>query len=1108
MLRLIYGGFGSGKSTRVTELVREAIENADRYNKSIYLIVPEQDTVRAELEAAEKLPPYSALCFEVQNFSRLANTVFRAHGGLCYNYADSQAKILCMWQSIRSLGGLVSEVMEDVDEARITSMLSVIAELRAAGVDMARIEEASRTLGDESALGRELKDISLISTVYESKLSELYSDADLDIDRMCDILETNKYFSGCTIFIDGFSSFTAPQFRLIRRLISDGENVCVTLPCDRIRGKYSYTREIENTARALISYAEDMGVMVKCEDLSTFVRSEREDIRYVAENFYRKDAPAFEGRVENISFFEAADAREEAECVSAFIKKKVQEGCRYRDIAVVARNAPDYAGILDASFERHSIPCFFSCEVRPESHPVVKLIYGAFALYIKNCRREDVISYLKCGLCGVDPDDVDLFEKYVNSWKINGRRFLSSEPFTNNPGGYTDKKSAEYDYILERVNAVKDSLVSQLSPLFEDISGERSVRDICTALWSFLVRLSITEKLTLEAQSYAESGDEQSARESEGIYRCLCDTLDTLVLTVGEERVSASEYIKLLRLALKSKTVSVIPTSADAVTVGSAHMLRTSGIKHVFIIGASDGKFPYAVTDTGYFDAVKRSKLTELGIDLKREILSEVSNELFYYARAVCSASDSVTVMHSAVDTSGSAAKISTSTTALMKLLSQKEVKKISALDVCERVYDTASLVEIAMTSDPESADAHTSALIELASEGSVPPYELEKVLPPDVTDRLFGSKLNMSYSRFDSYVRCRFSYLCKYILKLEQTKEYDFEAVDVGNFVHDILDKLTGELTVDGKFRVNMTREELDTRVSRIAADYLSKVLPENDAGSTRLMRLISRIRHSVALISENICREFEQSEFTPFAHEMKIQPDAPFNPSPIEFTVKEGVQLSIGGTLDRADVYRRDGDVYVRVIDYKTGNKDFSLDDVKVGLNLQLLIYLFTLCSQKGEKFREMLGCAEDGRILPAGVLYYSASVKDVQDDMPLEREEALERAQSTLTRRGLLTNEESILRAMERDLGGKYIAVKEDKDTIKAKNKSVTLIEPDAFEEVRAETERVICDIARDMVEGHMEAAPLEYKGDVKCRYCEMRAVCRRYDDVSTHTSDDAE
>ena len=103
------------------------------------------------------------------------------------------------------------------------------------------------------------------------------------------------------------------------------------------------------------------------------------------------------------------------------------------------------------------------------------------------------------------------------------------------------------------------------------------------------------------------------------------------------------------------------------------------------------------MTDAGYFDAVKRSKLTELGIDLKREILSEVSNELFYYARAVCSASESVTVMHSAVDTSGSAAKISTSTTALMKLLSQKEVKKISALDVGERVYDTASLVSPAL---------------------------------------------------------------------------------------------------------------------------------------------------------------------------------------------------------------------------------------------------------------------------------------------------------------------------------------------------------------------------------------------------------------------------
>ena len=1077
MLRLIYGGFGCGKSTRVFELLGKDAESAREYKKNIYLIVPEQDTVRAELESAQKLPPHSPLVLEVTNFSRLSDSVFRSFGGLCYNYADTQAKALCMWQTIRSLGGLISEPMTEVDDVRVGSMLSLITELRCAGISSSDLESASKALGEDSPLGRELSDIALIEGVYRAKLSETYSDGELDLERACEILE--------------------PQLRFIRRLLSDARSVTVTMPYDRTRGKYLYTADIERTERAICSYAEDMGIEILREDVSSAMRSGREDVRYVSENFYLKGAKAYSGDVENIAFFEAADVREEAEFVSAEIKKRIIEGARFRDIAVVARNAREYAGILDASFDRHGIPSFFSCEVSPESHPIVKMIYGALSLYTRTCRSEDVISYLKCGLTGISDDDIDLYEKYVNSWKINGKRLISDTPFTNNPGGYTDKTSAEYTFILERANHVREALRAQLVPFFDSVSGERSICEMTRAVWELCEGMKISDKLSREACACADEGDEQSARESEGIYRCLCDTLDTLCDTVGDETVDAGDYLRLLRLALSGKSVSVIPTSADAVTVGSANMLRTSGIKHVFIIGAAEGSFPVAIKDTGYFDNVKKAKLAGVGIDLRSDIYTEVSRELFYFARAVCCASESVSVSYSVRDTQGSTAKVSGAVISLMKLLASDKIRKISEMDVCERIYDAQSLFELALVSEPESADGKIQALIELSRDGAVEPYELERVLPKDLTTQLFGDKLRMSYSRFESYVRCHFSYLCKYILKLEQTKKYDFEAVDIGNFVHDILDKLTGELTSDGKFRVTLTREELDTRVSAIAREYLERVLPEKDASSTRLMRVIDRIRRSVSLISENICREFEQSSFTPIGHEMKICEDSPFNPSPIEFTVEEGVTLSIGGTLDRADAYRRDGDVYVRVIDYKTGSKDFSLEDVKVGLNLQMLIYLFTLCSQKGEKFREMLGCSPEGRILPAGVLYYSASVADIQENTPVRREDALERAQSTLARRGLLTNDESILRAMEQDLGGRYIPVKEGKDGIKAKGKSLTLIDQDDFAVVREETERVICEVARELIEGHIEALPLEYKGDVKCRYCEMRAVCRAFD-----------
>ena len=583
MLRLIYGGFGSGKSTRVNTLIRECIAKKDKYKKSIYLIVPEQDTVRAELEASEGLEPSSALCFEVQNFSRLADSVFRIHGGLSYNYANAQSKALCMWQTIRSLGGMIEEPMKEADEARINSMLSVISELRTSGVELDKLERASEALGIDTPLGREVRDLSLIATVYERELDQKYSDSEKDLDRLCSILETKRFFAGCDIFIDGFSSFTSPQINVIERLLRDADSVTVTVPYDRTRGSYDYARETESTARKLVALAAECGCECVCEDMGGSVRGVYEDIRYAADNFYRNGAEPT-GHAEHFSFFECSDMREEAEAVASLIQRKVQEGARYRDIAVVARNAPDYAGILDAAFERHSIPCFFSSEVRAEAHPVVKLVYGVFTMYLKNCRREDVISYLKTGLCGISADDCDLFEKYVNAWKINGKRLISAAPFVNNPSGYTDRMSSVDEYVLSRVNGVREVLAEEPARFFAALGKTETLRDITAVLWKYLQSLDISGKLTREAGALADRGDEQGARELEGTYRCLVDTLDTMVEVAGEEKVTPSEYLKLLKLCLRTKTVSVIPTSADAVTVCSyactGNVLRNSWYCH------------------------------------------------------------------------------------------------------------------------------------------------------------------------------------------------------------------------------------------------------------------------------------------------------------------------------------------------------------------------------------------------------------------------------------------------------------------------------------------------------------------------------------------------
>ena len=1093
MLTIIYGGFGSGKSTELFSRIKKSISERDPYKKSIYLIVPEQDTVRAEAEASSTLAPSAALVFEVLNFSRLANTVFRSLGGLSYNYADKTSKALCMWQSMSSLGGMLYEESADGDEGRISKTMAVLNELRASGVSVFDIEAAAKKLGD-TPLGRELSDLSLILSVYEASLADKYADSEKDIDRVCSLLETNKFFSDTDIYIDGFVSFTAPQLKLIGRLLSQSKSVTITLPLDFSAGEFSYGAELVNTKNKLELLAESLGDKVEYVYAGKSKKGKLDALRYLSDNLYLDSAPVYDGDCEGIEIYETADIKEEAEAVSALIKKKITEGARYRDIAVIARNTDIYEGVLERAFERHGIPCFFARDKRAEAHPAIKFIYSALSLYTRGARREDVVGFIKTGYTDITGDECNLFEKYVNSWKINGKRFFDGRDFENSPGGYTDRKSEKFDRMLECANKVKHTLTELLLPFFDEISGERTLGEHCHALWRFLDRLGIKEKLEAEAQRYSREGDEQSARECEGVYSCIISSLDTMVKTVGEECVSAHTFYKLLRLTLHTKKVSVIPTSADAVTVGDAVMLRADRVKHAIIIGASDGAFPLAVRDKVYFDYVKRKQLSDIGIDIEHDVELDASKELFYYARAVSAPSESLSVIYSK---SGSVGRMSNSTVSLMRLMNIKEVKVYSALSIEDRVYDRAGAYEAALSADFENdtENAGIAALALISKEWEKEPYQLGKVLSRETAKALFSKKLSMTQSRLESYARCHFAYFCRYILALDEDRQYDFSASDIGNLVHNILDELTGKLSRDGEFRFDSPDEDIEAKTAEIIENYILRVCPEGDARSARLLSLFGRLRRSVGIICKNICHEFCESNFTPIAHEMKILDNSPTNPAPLTFTLSEGAQLSLYGILDRADAYRVYDDIYVRVVDYKTGAKDFSLRDVERGLNLQLLIYLFCMCAQTNKEFIRHIGGREGSRILPAGMLYYSASVADVNLSSPKSELEIAQTAERSLTRRGLLANNESVLRGMEPSLTGKYIPVRKYDKEMKA-GKGITLFDDKEFEELKEKVSRVVVSMADELCTGDVEAKPSDYLGSRMCETCSFRAVCRNY------------
>ena len=118
--------------------------------------------------------------------------------------------------------------------------------------------------------------------------------------------------------------------------------------------------------------------------------------------------------------------------------------------------------------------------------------------------------------------------------------------------------------------------------------------------------------------------------------------------------------------------------------------------------------------------------------------------------------------------------------------------------------------------------------------------------------------------------------------------------------------------------------------------------------------------------------------------------------------------MQAQLRGFVDRVDAWQEDGRNYFRVVDYKTGKKDFDYCDVFNGVGLQMLLYLFALQECGAEVVGE--------NPIPAGVQYFPARVPYVSADGRLTAEELEKQRSKAMVRRGLLLRDEEVLHTME--------------------------------------------------------------------------------------------
>lgn len=1052
MLNFLLGRSGSGK----TKYILNEIEKRVAEGKRTYLLVPEQQVYISECMLAD-LPPSSALCFEVISFSRLCELVFSRLGGLAEGGAGKGTRQLIMWQTLRELSTTLDHYKgTKVDPSFTEIMLSLVDELHANGITPENCESVAEKC-DVGELAAKLSDVGVVYADFlrniESRIGSSALESENRLSRLASLLRHCDIFRDAAIFVDSFTSFTAEEHGVLEGLIESAESVTVSFTYER--GSHApHMESISDTVKKLTRFVRERGIEHSDIRLEKYTRGEKRELMLLEENLWNfsvtdKNRPAVdENERGSIEMSIAANEYDEIWLAGLNILRERERGVKFSEMALIARDPESRKGLISAIFDELGIPYFISERTDLSATAPARLILSALRCIAHNFNSTDVLTLYKTGLLGVDMRDADLFEDYVRTWRINGRTFTESA-WSMNPDGYTTDISRRGKEILEAANRVRSILIPPLVELRSKFAiNKGNTLENCRAIYSYLEAIKLSESLSAYAENALGAGDTRGAGETLRLYDYIVSTLTDIATVLGDTEMSAEELSVAIEIMLKHTDIGSVPAVSDYVTVGSGATLRVENVKTAILVGLCEGEFPANYSDSGILGENDKKKMEELGLSLTSRESSVTSDELFYVYRAMAKPEERLYLSTCRQSISGRAQNPSSAWNRVAFLFPYIEIKQFDLGFV-------RGLVEVGEVTAREDISA-----TDQNDEGEVN-------IDPLYVRMLFGNKLNLSQTKISSFAECPYKYWCENILSLREQGETAVSYDSAGTIVHYILEKLISSLnTEDGRLR-EISDEELVDSVNKLLEEYIGGI---NCPLPPSMMHSFSRLRDLALIMAKSVTEEFRSSRYRIVAYEKRISDKIPGALKPMEIVV-DGIDdpptVTLGGIVDRIDLYEGEDKNYLRVVDYKTGVHRFDVDKISNGTDLQLPAYLFTATLEANKSF-----FGEDRETVPSSALFLSAEEGE---------------GKIAARRSGFLLSDEELLRAASPELDPEILAgIKQKKDgTIGGK----AAIEYDSLMEIDTVMRKTISDTARGMYSGKAPRTPSESA----CKFCTMKATC---------------
>ena len=1054
MLELILGRDWTANRTEVLNRIADCVRQR---RTGQVLIVPElisHDTERRLCEAAGDTASRYA---EVLSFTRLSRRVSDWANCATEPCLDNGGRVVAMAAAARQVHSrLKSYAAVETKPEFLTELVDAVDEFKRCCITAEDLNAAAQRT--EGSLSQKLEELSLLLGAYDALCSRGKRDPRDQMTWLLERLEDCDYAEKHEYYIDGFPDFTRQNMLILEHLIRNSPNVAVSLNCDSVDSKTLAFEKAGATAAELVRCAHRAGVEVK---LTLLPELDRPPMN-IARNL-------FQGRPEStlwaLTVMRAESVHQECEAVAEAVMALVQDGCRYRDISLVCADAPLYQNIVQMVFRRCGIPVYQSGTEDILCKSVIATVLAALDAALGGFEQKAVLRYVKSVLSPVSMDDGDLLENYAILWGIQGNRWLQS--WDHHPeelgGEWTDQAKAQ----LHRLNSAREAVVDPLANLRDGFRNAKKLKEQVEALYEFLERIRLAERLDDMAKAMDSAGDNRSAQILNQLWDILLTALEQLYDVLGETVWDAETFTRLLILLLSQYDVGTIPPVLDAVMMGPVTAMRCQEPKHLFVLGAAEGSLPGYSGSAGVLTDQEREKLRQLGVPLTGGAMEGIQAEFAEIYGVFCGAKESVTVSCAAAqpsyiynrlaDFSGGERVVGQNLGAALA-----DAQEAAAYLARWNAADEAQLLGL--------TDYYEDTIYRRG-------YELGTISQENIR-RLYGKKLRLSASQIDCQADCRLSYFLKYGLRAKERKEATIDAAEFGTYVHAVLEKTAKEVMELGGFH-QVSLEQTMELAHKNSDEYASERF--RDIDSKRLQYLFQRNGQELEMVVRELWQELSAAAFVPVDFETAFGDGEPMEA--ITFSGQE-MDAQLRGFVDRVDAWQENGQNYFRVVDYKTGKKSFDYCDVFNGLGLQMLLYLFAL-EQQGQP---ILG----PNPIPAGVQYFPARAPLVSADGRLTDEEAALAREKEWKRKGLLLSDEQVLRAMEPADAPHRLCCKWNKDGVL----SGDVADRQQLKMLKAYIFRLLGKMVDDIACGNVTPNPYTRGNSHNaCTYCPFGAVCSK-------------